>query len=105
VTASSTFHSESTIAPVPAWMNAHPTALRLDQKPFGMKSLVLANGVQDPAMLKQRLGLRLAVRADRRARLQGRRQRSVHHPLSHERHALVVDIRQVRVSVAEVPPD
>jgi len=35
----------------------------LDQKPFGMKSLVLANGVQDPAMLKQRLGLLWFARA------------------------------------------
>lgn len=34
----------------------------LDQKPFGLKSIVLANGIQDPAMLKQRLGLLMYAR-------------------------------------------
>jgi hypothetical protein len=36
----------------------------LDQKPFGLKSLVLANAIQDPAMLKQRLGLLMFARMD-----------------------------------------
>ena len=34
----------------------------LDQRAFGLKSLVLANGIQDPAMLKQRLGLLMFAR-------------------------------------------
>jgi spore coat protein CotH len=34
----------------------------LDQRPFGLKSIVLANGIQDPAMLKQRLGLLMYAR-------------------------------------------
>jgi CotH protein len=34
----------------------------LDQKPFGLKSIVMANAIQDPAMLKQRLGLLMYAR-------------------------------------------
>ena len=36
----------------------------LDQRPFGLKSIVLANAIQDPAMLKQRLGLLMFARMD-----------------------------------------
>ena len=36
----------------------------LDQRAFGLKSIVLANGIQDPAMLKQRLGLLMYARMD-----------------------------------------
>ena len=34
------------------------------QKPFGLKSVVLANGIQDPVMVKQRLGLGMFTRMD-----------------------------------------
>jgi spore coat protein CotH len=34
----------------------------VDQTPFGMKSLVLANAIQDPSMLAQRLGLGMFAR-------------------------------------------
>ena len=34
----------------------------LDQRAFGLKSIVLANALQDPAMLKQRLGLLMYAR-------------------------------------------
>jgi spore coat protein CotH len=45
--------------------NPHKPGLKISfdqyisQKPFGLKSIVLANGIQDPAMLKQRLGLKM----------------------------------------------
>lgn len=45
--------------------NPHKPGLKIafdqyvNQKPFGLKSIVLANGIQDPAMLKQRLGLKM----------------------------------------------
>ena len=48
--------------------NAHKPGLKvafdqyLDQRPFGLKSIVLANAIQDPAMLKQRLGLLMYAR-------------------------------------------
>jgi CotH protein len=49
--------------------NAHKPGLKISfdeyidgQKPFGLKSVVLANGIQDPSMLKQRLGLLMFAR-------------------------------------------
>jgi len=49
--------------------NPHKPGLKIsfdeyidDQKGFGLKSLILANGIQDPSMLKQRLGLGMFAR-------------------------------------------
>ena len=49
--------------------NAHKPGLKIafdqyidGQQPFGLKSIVLANGIQDPSMLKQRLGLGMFAR-------------------------------------------
>jgi len=49
--------------------NAHKPGLKISfdeyidgQKAFGLKSIVLANGIQDPSMLKQRLGLGMFAR-------------------------------------------
>jgi len=49
--------------------NAHKPGLKISfdqyidgQRPFGLKSIVLANGIQDPSMLKQRLGLGMFTR-------------------------------------------
>lgn len=50
--------------------NGHKPGLKiafdeyLDQRPFGMKSLVLANAIQDPAMLKQRLAMLMFARME-----------------------------------------
>ena len=54
--------------------NAHKPGLKIafdqyidGQKPFGLKSVVLANGIQDPSMLKQRLGLLMFARVGMKA--------------------------------------